>query len=320
MKYFMAFQLHGESKYIDVLERSLYNGLISGLGLDGKSFFYTNAMEVRKTSTHQHLEAERAGWFECSCCPTNLTRLIPSVPGYMYATGDRGIYINLFAASTSKLAVKGKQVTIQQENNYPWDGQLKFKVDPSIKQDFSIFLRIPGWASNQIVPSNLYTTNMSTTPVTISINGKVVQYDVSKGYAVLTKTWKKGDVVTMLLPMDIQKVTANNKLADDIGKIALQRGPIVYCAEWKDNGGLASNLVLARNTKLIPEFRADLLNGVMILKGEASAIAVKADAQTVETRKQSFVAIPYYAWANRGKGEMLIWLPEKLTGIDLISR
>lgn len=315
------FQLHGESKYIDVLERSLYNGLISGLGLDGKSFFYTNAMEVRNTSNHRHLEGERAGWFECSCCPTNLTRLIPSIPGYMYATNSHGIYINLFAASTAKITLNKKQVTIVQENNYPWDGQLTFKVDPQGKQDFSVFMRIPGWAQNQIVPSDLYSIkNPGHQNVSISVNGKPFQYQIKQGYATLARTWKKGDVITMSLPMEVQKVTARKNLTDDIGKIALERGPLVYCAEWKDNGGLASNLILAPDASFTSEFKSDLLNGVVLLKSEANAITVDSEMQTVQTRRQPFVAIPYYAWANRGKGEMVIWLPEKLVGLDIISK
>jgi DUF1680 family protein len=315
------FQLHGESKYIDVLERSLYNGLISGVGLDGKSFFYTNAMEVKKTSNHHHLEAERAGWFECSCCPTNLTRLIPSIPGYMYATGNDGIYINLFAASTSNIVLNKKSVSIVQENNYPWDGRLTFKIDPKGAQNFSIFLRVPGWAENQIVPSSLYSQKTASQhKVTISINGKPVEYQIDKGYATLNRTWKKGDVVVMTLPMDVQKIVADKRLSDDIGKIALERGPLVYCAEWKDNDGLTSNLILSPEATFTTEFRPGLLNGVVILKGEANAIKVNSDRQTVETRKQPFVAIPYYSWANRGKGEMVIWLPEKLTSVDIISK
>jgi uncharacterized protein len=315
------FQLHGESKYIDVLERSLYNGLISGVGMDGKSFFYTNAMEVRQTSNHHHLERERAGWFECSCCPTNISRLIPSVPGYIYATDNDGLYINLFAASTSDITIKNKAVRIIQENNYPWDGALVFKIEPKGKQKFNINLRLPGWANNEIVPSSLYAVqDPQSKKVVILINGKSAEYEIIKGYAVLSREWKKGDVIQMELPMRIQKVVSNEKVENNIGKIALQRGPLVYCAEWKDNSGQASNLIFSPNATFKSEFVPDLLNGVVVLKGEANAVLVDSERQKVETRKQAFTAIPYYAWAHRGKGEMMIWIPEKISTVDIISK
>lgn len=315
------FQLHGDSKYMDVLERSLYNGLISGVGMDGKSFFYTNAMEIKNTSNHRHMEGERAGWFECSCCPTNITRLIPSVPGYMYAVKDDAIYVNLFAASTSTISIDKKDISIVQENNYPWDGALMFKVTPKSKQAFKLLVRIPGWAGNEVVPSDLYTfADQKTGTIPISINGKPVEYKVEKGYAVLDRTWKKGDVVQMTLPMDARTIYSNKRVENNIGKIALQRGPLVYCAEWKDNFGLTSNLIIPSNPLFVHEFKSELLNGVVILKSEALAVNVDTNKSVVSTVPQVFTAIPYYAWAHRGKGEMVIWLPQKITGIDIITK
>ena len=315
------FQLHGDSKYIDVLERSLYNGLISGVGMDGKSFFYTNAMEITKASTHRHAEAERAGWFECSCCPTNIARLIPSVPGYMYAVKDDAIYVNLFANSTSTITVNKHNVDIIQENNYPWDGALTFKVQPKSKETFKLLIRIPGWAGKEVVPSDLYAfENQETKPIVISVNGKPVTYNVEKGYAVLSRTWKKGDVVSLNLPMDVKKIVSNEKVENNIGKVALQRGPLVYCAEWKDNFDLVSNLILPAGASFTSESRPDLLNGVTVLKSEAQAITVDTKNNTVSTKTQPFTAIPYYAWAHRGKGEMMVWLPEKLTGIQILTK
>ena len=315
------FQLHGDSKYIDVLERSLYNGLISGVGMDGKSFFYTNAMEITKASTHRHVEAERAGWFECSCCPTNIARLIPSVPGYMYAVKDDAIYVNLFANSTSTITVNKHNVDIIQENNYPWDGVLTFKVQPKSKETFKLLIRIPGWAGKEVVPSDLYAfENQETKPIVISVNGKPVTYNVEKGYAVLSRTWKKGDVVSLNLPMDVKKIISNEKVENNIGKVALQRGPLVYCAEWKDNFDLVSNLILPAGASFTSESRPDLLNGVTVLKSEALAITIDTKSNTVSTKTQPFTAIPYYAWAHRGKGEMIVWLPEKLTGIQILTK
>jgi DUF1680 family protein len=313
------FQLHGDAKYIDVLEKILYNGLISGVGLDGRSFFYTNAMQVKNDFVHGSLEAERSGWFECSCCPTNVTRLLPSVPGYMYAQKADQVYVNLFASSTTSLMVSGKPVEIVQQNNYPWDGALRFNVSPKKSSvSFGLLIRIPGWAQNIAMPSDLYNfENKSDQPVTIKINGSPVDYTLEKGYAVINRAWKKNDVVEVNLPMEVRRVIANKKAKDDAGKIALQRGPLMYCAEWTDNNGRAANIVLPVATGFTTEYKADLLNGVTLLKAEVTA--VRTEAGNVTTVKQPFVAIPYYAWANRGKGEMMLWFPEKIKDIDIIA-
>src|SRR4051812_7976730 len=188
------FELHGDSKYVDVLEKILYNGLISGIGLDGKSFFYTNAMQIQNGFSHPSMEPERSGWFDCSCCPTNLTRLLPSIPGYVYAQKDNNVYVNLFMNSTSSLKIGGKNVSIIQQNNYPWDGDLKFTINPASAQNFAMLVRIPGWARNEEIPSDLYSfKNTSDKKATILVNGKPVDYTMENGYAVISKTWKKGD-------------------------------------------------------------------------------------------------------------------------------
>lgn len=313
------FQLHGDAKYIDVLEKILYNGLISGVGLDGKSFFYTNAMQVKNSFTHKHLEWERSGWFDCSCCPTNMTRLLPSVPGYMYARqGDDRIFVNLFASSTASLTVPGAQVEIVQQNNYPWDGNLKFTVSPKAPVAFTMAIRVPGWVQNQVLPSDLYAFERGgMEKVTIKINGSPVAYTMEKGYALLNRTWKKNDVIEVSLPMEVKKILANEKVKEDAGRVALQRGPLVYCAEWPDNNGKAANFILPAGTVFSSEYRPDLLNGVTVLKTQA--IAVVASENKVTTEPRPFVAIPYYAWANRGAGEMMIWFPEKIKDIDIIA-
>lgn len=322
------FQLHGDSKYIDVLEKILYNGLISGVGLDGKSFFYTNAMQVTGINvaatdngfTNGNVEAARSGWFECSCCPTNVARLLPSVPGYMYAQKDDKIFVNLFAGSEAKLNVSGKPLTIVQQNNYPWDGNLKFIVSPKNSLPFTLMIRIPGWAKSEAIPLNLYAfQNAPATKVIIKINGVETPYDVENGYAVLNKIWKKADVVEVLLPMEVRRVTASAKVKDDAGKIALQRGPVMYCAEWVDNNGRAANIVLPANTVFTTEHHSDLLNGVTILKAEATVVVTDAKEAKVNTVKQQFTAIPYYAWANRGKGEMMLWFPERIKDVAIIA-
>lgn len=315
------FLLHGESKYIDILEKSLYNGLISGVGMDGKSFFYTNAMEIKNSHQHKHMEAERSGWFPCSCCPTNVTRLIPSVPGYIYAQKGNDVYVNLFISGTSSLTVNNKQVQIEQKNNYPWDGKLTFTIAPKATQAFGLLVRIPGWTQGQAMPSNLYTfENASAGKTIITINGKPENYTVVNGYAVLNRKWKKGDVVEVNLPMEVQRITANKKVEDDLGKVAIQRGPLIYCAEWPDNNGKVSNIILPKGTALTPEYKADLLNGVTVLKGETTAVKIDSKNNTVSTVKQNFTAIPYYAWAHRGKGEMTVWFPETITDVSIISK
>lgn len=314
------FQLHGDAKYIDVLEKILYNGLISGVGLDGKSFFYTNAMQVRHNFKHSDMEGERSGWFECSCCPTNVCRLLPSVPGYMYAQKDDKVFVNLFAASTAALKVQDKLVEIIQQNNYPWDGDLKFNINPKSALGFSLMIRIPGWAQNAAIPSDLYAfENTADKKVTIKVNGSPVEYALENGYAVLGRLWKKGDVVEVNLPMEVRRVIALDKLKDNIGKVALQRGPIMYCAEWTDNNGKASNIVLPAGINFSSEYIPAMLNGITILKTEATVVVTDEKENRINTVKRPFVAIPYYAWANRGKGEMTVWFPEKIKDIDIIT-
>jgi uncharacterized protein len=313
------FQLHGDAKYIDILERSLYNGLLSGVGMDGKSFFYTNAIEIKKTSNHKHMEAERAGWFPCSCCPTNITRLIPSIPGYMYAVKDDAMYVNLFAKSTSKISLGKDDIQVIQENNYPWDGNLIFKVDPKFSASFKLLIRIPGWARDEVMASDLYSfTERKSERIPVTVNGKDIDYKIEKGYAVVSRTWHKGDVVNVKIPMDVRKIISNEKVENNIGKIALQRGPLVYCAEWPDNFDFVSNLILPEASSFTTTFQPGILNGVTVLKSNALAITI--DNNSVSSKVQPFIAIPYYAWAHRGKGEMMIWLPQQIKGIEIISK
>ncbi len=319
---YRMFLLHGDAKYMDILEKSLYNGLISGVGLDGKSFFYTNAMQIKNSFLHKDMEATRSGWFECSCCPTNLARLIPSIPGYMYAQKEDNLYINLFITSTANFVIRSKNVQVSQQNNYPWDGALTFTINPQNTTTFNLKVRIPGWANNEAIPSTLYKfqNNADTTskPV-IKVNGVAVNYSMEHGYAVIGKAWKKNDKVEVSLPMEVRRVVANQNVEDDIGKIALQRGPLMYCAEWPDNNGKTSNIIIPASATFISEFKPELLNGVMVLKSEVPAIIVNSN-ENVATVQQPFTAIPYYSWANRGKGEMMLWFPVAVKDVDLIAK
>jgi uncharacterized protein len=301
---YRLFLLHADARYIDVMERTLYNGLISGVSLDGKLFFYPNPLE----SNGQH---QRSPWFGVACCPGNITRFIASVPGYVYAQQADRLYVNLFASGTANLKLdNGLQVNVIQETRYPWDGGVKMIVNPARSADFTINVRIPGWARNEPVPGDLYHfIDKTDEPVALEVNGKPVAIDVEKGFARITRSWKRGDVIELTLPMPVRRVIANQMVEADRGRIVLQRGPIVYCAEWPDNPeGHVRNLMLADQAKLSAEFVSDLLGGVTVIKGKATSLTYDQRDQVVKT-EQDFTAIPYFAWANRGAGEMIVWVP-----------
>ena len=298
------FLLHADARYIDVMERTLYNGLISGVSLDGKLFFYPNPLE----SNGQH---QRSPWFGVACCPGNITRFIASVPGYVYAQQGDKLYVNLFAASTADIKLdSGRRVKVTQETRYPWDGGVKMIVNPDRSGAFTINVRIPGWARNEAAPGELYRfIDKADEAVTLKVNGKSVPLNIDKGYASLNRTWKRGDAIELALPMPIRRVAANERVEADRGRVALQRGPIVYCAEWPDNPqGHVRNVMLADKARLDAEFRSGLLGGVTVIKGKTVALAYDGQNSVIRN-EQEFTAIPYYAWANRGPGEMIVWLP-----------
>jgi hypothetical protein len=315
------FLLHGDAQYVDVLEKILYNGFLSGVGLDGKSFFYTNALQIHNFLHHPDMESERSGWFECSCCPTNIARLMPSIPGYIYAQKKDSIYANLFISGIASLQINDQKIELKQENNYPWDGNLKFTFNTEQPINFNMLIRIPGWAQNVAIPNHLYHfTNESTSKVLISVNGKNVDFQIQNGYAVIKRNLKKNDQIQVVLPMEARRVAADTMINDNIGKLSLQRGPIMYCAEWKDNAGKTSNIILPANSKFNAAFVPDLLNGVMVLRSQSSQVEISNNGLEIKTITKPFTAIPYYAWANRGKGEMTVWIPEKVTATELFSK
>ena len=320
---YRMFLLHGDAKYMDVLEKTLYNGLISGVGLDGKSFFYTNAMQIWNRHTHTDMEPVRSGWFPCSCCPTNIARLLPSVPGYMYAVKDRNIYVNLYISGSANIALAPQQsVNIMQQSNYPWDGNIHLKVNTPKAQNFSLLLRIPGWARGEAIPGGLYQfePGAAAEPITIRVNGQVVKAEINGGYATINRTWKKNDSIELVLPMPVHKVIAMDSVKEDIGKLAIQRGPLVYCAEWVDNNNRTGNLILPQDASFTSSYQPTLLNGIVTLQTDGRRVEVDPTGFQVSTKKEHIVAIPYYAWAHRGKGEMNIWFPGKLTDIELLTK
>jgi uncharacterized protein len=302
------FLLHADAKYVDVMERTLYNGLISGVSLDGKSFFYPNPLE----SNGQH---ERSPWFGVACCPGNITRFMASVPGYIYAQEGGTLFVNLYAGNDAEIKLDdGRTVKMTQETRYPWDGAVKMTVNPGQAAKFTMKIRIPGWARNEPIASDLYRfTDQVKDTATLKVNGKAVSMTLDKGYVSVDRTWKNGDVVELNLPMPVRRVAANEQVAADRGRVAIQRGPIVYAAEWVDNpGGKVRNLMLPASEKLSAESKPDLLNGVTVVKGRAVALSLDAKGGVIK-HNQDFIAIPYYAWANRGRGQMMVWMPETET-------
>lgn len=302
---YRLFLLHGDSKYYDVLEQILYNGMISGVSQSGDHFFYPNPLE----SMGQHSRSE---WFGCACCPSNVCRFIPSIPGYMYGQTDSRLYVNLFIQSKANVLMGGEKLEIEQTTKYPWNGEVKFTINPEKEKPFELALRIPGWLSEKPLPGNLYAFAASPeNKFVVKVNGKLADYKTENGYAIISNQWKKGDVVSLSLPMEIRRVVANEKLVADNNKVALMRGPMVYCAEWPDfQDKHVLNLILANTSPLKSEFHPELLGGAVILKGEAQSSVRVGDSATKETNV-TFTAIPYYSWANRGSGEMEVWLATK---------
>lgn len=289
-----------DGKYADVMERILYNGVLSGISLSGDRFFYPNPL----ASFGQH---ERVPWFSCACCPPNVARILTSVPGYFYAATSDRVYVNLFAQGTGKMKAGGTELELVQTTEYPWKGDIRIEVKPASDAEFTLAVRIPGWALNRPVPSDLYAyTEPAAGAPTLKVNGEPVDLKIEKGYALVTRTWRSGDSVELSLPMPVRRVAAHEAVEADRGRIAVERGPLVYCAEWTDNDGRVSNLVLPDGSALTAEARPDLLGGVTIIKGEAEAVSEKGGK--VFTEKKTVTLIPYYAWANRGKGEMAVWL------------
>lgn len=302
------FLLHGESQYYDVLERTLYNGLISGVSLDGGGFFYPNPLE----SIGQH---QRQPWFGCACCPSNICRFIPSLPGYIYAVKDKDVYVNLFMSNTSDLKVNGKTVALEQQTNYPWNGDINLSVNKNSAGNFNLKVRIPGWVMNQVVPSDLYTyTDGKRLGYTVSVNGQPVDVkeNIQNGYVSINRNWKKGDKVSVHFDMEPRTVKAHNNVEADRGRIAVERGPLVYCAEWPDNDFDVLSVFMNRQPQFEVINQPDKLNGINELRTDAQILGYDDKGRLTATDVK-LTMIPYYAWAHRGSGAMAVWLPQELS-------
>ena len=291
------FLLTGDSKYYDIIERTMYNGLISGISLDGKKFFYPNPTESDGKYEFNMGACTRQPWFDCSCCPTNLIRFIPSIPGLVYATNEDSIYVNLFISNNAQVKIDGEQVGITQQTNYPWNGNINISVNPEKEKEFTLKIRIPGWAENKPVPGNLYSyINDEAGNIILKVNGKEVKINMNKGYAEISREWSKGDKVELVLPMKVHEVIANEKIKADSNKVAFEYGPIVYCAEEIDNKNI-SGISIPKNLDVNTQVETILSNKIVALKSKIS--------------NKEFTLIPYYIWSNRGVGKMKVWFPEK---------
>jgi DUF1680 family protein len=300
--------LTGESKYIDVLERSLYNGALDGISLRGDKFFYGNPLATQGNYG-------RSEWFGTACCPSNISRLIASVGGYIYASSKDATWINLFVASKTTIETAGNSIKIEQRTNFPWDGQVIIAVSPNKKSKHTIKIRIPGWAQGKAVGDTYTFLEPDQTKFQISMARSQLRYVMENGYAVVTREWKKGDEIILDLPMEVRRVISNSKVLENQNKVALQRGPLVYCLEHPDNNGHVFNIILSDSSKFQLRKEPDLLGGIVSIETEAAVAQVSSDGHTISTVSKQVKAIPYYTWANRGEGEMQVWIPRKASSV-----
>jgi DUF1680 family protein len=302
--------LWAHAKYIDVLERTLYNAAIDGINLNGDRFFYGNVL----ASSGQH---ERREWFGTACCPSNIARLITSLGSYIYSRSTEGLYVNLFIGSETRLPVAGTNVAIKQRTGYPWKGDVHLEINPDKRKEFAVYVRIPGWL-NEPVPGDLYSYQQPTrTQYRLLVNGEAIDAPVKDGYAVIKRQWRKGDQVSLDLDMQVQRIQSHPDLKENENKIALQYGPIVYAIEDIDVPHAKNGLFVPQNTTFQVSYEPQLLGGVNMIQFEAPIVALDPNSGLVSTQKQKVKAIPYYTWNNRGKSPMMVWMPEKVTEIKI---
>ncbi|MDO9510401.1 MAG: glycoside hydrolase family 127 protein [Bacteroidales bacterium] len=296
------FLLSGDAKYIDVLERTLYNGFLSGVSLDGDRFFYPNPLE--SDGSHQ-----RSPWFDCSCCPTNVARFLPSLPGYIYAQKENQLFVNLYIGNRAEINMDFGKLNIIQSTNYPWDGTIDIELNPEVQKSFTVMLRIPSWAGDQPFPGDLYRfQNEPEEKILLKINGELVETVIYHGYAVIVKEWLPGDKIQLKLPMPVRKIVAHKMIEDDMDKMAFSRGPLVYCAEGIDNGGKVRNFLIDKELDFELLNQPTLLHGIHTMHSNAYSVSMDSKSNVIK-KEQKLNLIPYYAWAHRGNGEMMVWFP-----------
>lgn len=311
------FMLHGDSKYIDCLERTLYNGVISGMSIDGGKFFYPNPLASDgKYKFNADNTIERQPWFGCACCPSNLCRFIPSVPGYMYAVKDNSVYVNLFSDNTSTISVGKGKVVLREKTMYPWNGDVRIDVVSNSAGKFNMKIRIPGWLCNKVVPSDLYFYDDSIKlNYSVSVNGKKVDGQIDNGYLTIDRKWKKGDNIDIHFDMKPRLVKANANVYDDYGRVAVERGPLVYCAEWADNDFDVFHFILNKNTTFTVNDKPELLGGIKEVTANGLVFTTD-DNGKVSVDNKIITLIPYYAWCHRGPGKMIVWMASGLEVMD----
>lgn len=306
------FLLHGDSRYVDVMERTLYNGFLVGVSMSGDTFFYPNPLAADGRTAFNQGRTDRSPWFGCACCPVNIVRFFPSMPGLIYAQRHDELYVNLYLANEAQLEIGGSPVTLTQTTDYPWEENIRIELKLDKPQSFPIKLRIPGWARGEPVPSNLYqyVTDPAERPLpaTLLVNGEPQSLPVEHGYLTVTRPWKSGDNLVLKLPMPIRRVTANEAVAADRQRVAMERGPIVYCVEGVDHEGRVADLLLTDDAPLKAEHRHDFLGGVTVVVAQARR-GERAENGELQVQPVSLLAIPYYAWCHRGATSMAVWLP-----------
>ncbi|WP_353719942.1 beta-L-arabinofuranosidase domain-containing protein [Dyadobacter sp. 676] len=303
--------LTGDAKYIDVLERSLYNGALDGLSLGGDRFFYGNPLSSAGNNA-------RSAWFGTACCPSNVARLVASVGDYIYGKSESRIWVNLFIGSNTDFRIGKTTVPLKMETNYPWEGNVRIRVTPAQKVKYALNLRIPGWATDTPVPGGLYNfAAAGNGKVEILLNGKPVNYEMDKGYAVIDRTWQNGDEIEVRLPMDVRQIRARKEVKADEDRIALQRGPIVYCVEGVDNAGEVWNLLVPANASFTTGTGRVLNEPVVTIQANLQVVKAAPDGLNIRTEPQTVTAIPYYTWANRERSPMQVWLPMKIKNIKI---
>lgn len=299
------FLMRGDAKYIDCLERTLYNGVISGMAIDGGTFFYPNPLESRGGY-------ERKAWFGCACCPSNLCRFIPSLPGYVYAVKDNDLFVNLYTANTSTVNIGGKSVTLEEQTKYPWDGDISIKIAKTKAKQFRMMVRIPGWVRGDVVPSDLYAyADGKQLGYKVSVNGEEVNGELENGYLAIDRKWKKGDEVRIHFDMSPRLVKANRKVVADRGRLAVERGPLVYCAEWPDNKFNFFHFVMNKNPQFVLANQPALIGGIKQLKLDGRVLSFDSSGK-LQATDAILTMIPYYAWAHRGQGNMQVWIASEI--------
>jgi DUF1680 family protein len=310
--------LTGEAKYVDVMERSLYNGALDGLSLSGDRFFYANPLASDTSTPAGPFGEGRKAWFGTACCPSNISRLVCSLGGYLYGVSEDSVWVNLFISNSTRVKVAGKEVALQLDTRYPWEGAVRLTVQPETRSRFVVRMRIPGWAQNTPVPSDLYRfTDQISEPVVLEVNERPVRFTIDKGYAVLEREWSPGDTADLLLPMPVRRLRASNEVTADSGRVAFQRGPLVYCIEGTDNDGEVWNLVVPENATLTAHPHKVLDEEVVAVRCEGKALVSNPEGSQVGIRPQTLTAIPYYTWANRDNLQMQVWIPTEFRSLKV---